>query len=426
VKSGEHLLELINEILEMSKIETGSVYLCEEDFNLHQLLDLLESMYAFRAREKGLVLRFESSPRIPRFIRSDEMKFRQVFLNLLGNAIKFTSQGHVIVRLGYSETDTRLSVEIEDSGAGIAHEEMQMLFQPFAQTASGRQHTEGTGLGLPISRKYVELMGGEIRVESQPGKGSIFRFHIRAEKAESEKIREKMPERRVIGLESGQPVYRIVLAEDDEDNRNLLSSLLRKVGFEVSEAINGQEAIELWKSVSPNLILMDMRMPEIDGYEAVRIIRQAQSGKGTKAQSDDNTSVPLCLCPSVPIIAVTAYAFEEDRKAIMAAGCDDFIRKPFDETELFQKIAVYLGVRYVYEEISVREKSVPTELKPDDLADLSREWLAELRYMAMRGKSEHLLELIARIRTDHAVIADGLSALVRTYQFKKIADMIPE
>ena len=419
VKSGEHLLELINEVLEMSKIETGSIRLSEDEFDLHQLLDLLESMYAFRAKEKGIVLCFESVSEIPRFIRADEMKFRQVFLNLLSNAIKFTSQGHVIVRVGYSEENSRLSVEVEDTGAGIAHEEMYLLFQPFGQTESGRQNPEGTGLGLPISKRYVELMGGEIFAESQPGKGSIFRFHICAKKAENGKIPEKTRERRVIGLEPGQPFYRLIVAEDNEDSRKLISSLLQTVGFEVFEAKNGQEAIHLWKSVSPHLILMDMRMPVMDGYEAVRIIRSGVWGQGSEESPHPS---PLTSHP-VPIIAVTAYAFEEDRKAVMAAGCNDFIRKPFKETELFEKIAFHLGIRYRYEEIPLQEKTVRTELKPGDLAELPAEWLAVLHDAAKRGKSERILELTAQIRNEHSLIADALTDMVQRWQFKKIADL---
>ncbi len=410
VKNSEHLLELINEVLEMSKIDTGTIRLSEEEFNLLQLLDLVESMYAFRAREKGIALRFELSPGIPRFIRADEMKFRQVLLNLLSNAVRFTSQGHVIVRLGYSETDSRLSVEVEDTGPGIASEEMHLLFQPFGQTETGRKNSDGTGLGLSISKKYAELMGGSISAESQPGKGSIFRFHIRAQKAENGKILKKKPERRVIGLEPGQPACRILIAEDNEDNRNLLRSLLQGVGFEVCEAKNGQEAVALWKSLSPHLILMDMRMPEMDGYEAVKTIRNSEPG------------IPDA---EVPVIAVTAYAFEEDRKAVMAAGCSDFIRKPFKETELFEKIAFYLGVRYIYEELPVQKKPYRPELKPDDLADLPARWLAELRHAAMQGNAKGVLKLASQIRKNYAAAADGLTGLVQEWQFKKIADLIP-
>jgi len=412
IKSGEHLLELINEVLEMSKIETGSVYLCEEDFNLHQLLDLLESMYAFRAKEKGIELRFEKDSEIPRFVHGDEKKFRQVFLNLLSNAIKFTSQGHVTVRIGYSEKDSRLSVAVEDTGAGIAPEEMHLLFEPFGQTQSGRQQIEGTGLGLPISRKYAELMHGEISAESQAGKGSVFRFRIRAVRAEKAKSAEKKHKGRVISLAPEQPVYRILVAEDNPDSRMLMRSLLQKTGFETIEAVNGREAVEMWKTLAPDLILMDMRMPEMDGYEAVKIIRNHKPGIGKFPD------------PLIPIIAVTAYAFEEDRKAVLAAGCNDFIRKPFDESELFEKIALYLKVGYIYGEMPAEKKPVRTELKPGDLADLPAELLAELRHAALRGKSERLLELTEQIRADHCATADGLIQLVQTYQFKKIADLV--
>jgi PAS domain S-box-containing protein len=422
VKSSEHLLELINEVLEMSKIESGSIRLSEDEFDLHQLLDLLESMYAFRAKEKGIALGFESVSEIPRFIRADEMKFRQVFLNLLSNAIKFTSQGHVIVRIGYSEEDSRLSVEIEDTGAGIGPEEMYLLFQPFGQTESGRHNSEGTGLGLPISKRYAELMGGEISAESSPGKGSIFRFHILAKKAENGKFSGKTRERRVIGLESGQPLCRLIVAEDNEDSRKFISSLLQTVGFEVFEAENGQEAIHLWKSVSPHLILMDMRMPGIDGYEATKKIRSGVWGQGSEESPHPS---PLTSHP-VPIIAVTAYAFEEDRKAVMAIGCNDFIRKPFKETELFEKIAFYLGIRYRYEELPLREKPVRKELKPGDLAELPAEWLAGLHDAAKRGKSERLLELTAQIRNEHSELADTLDDMVQHWQFKRIADLSGE
>ncbi|MEZ4527534.1 MAG: PAS domain S-box protein [Desulfobacterales bacterium] len=410
VKSGEHLLELINDVLEMSKIDTGSLRLAEEEFNLLQLLDLLESMYAFRAQEKGIELRFEFGPEVPRFIRADEMKFRQVVLNLMGNAIKFTSQGHVTVRIEYAEEDSRLSVSVEDTGSGIAPEEMPLLFQPFGQTQSGRKSREGTGLGLAISKKYVELMDGSISAESVPGKGSIFRFHIRAQKAENGRMLKKKPERRVIGLEPGQPVCRILLAEDNADNRNLLSGLLQAVGFEVCTAENGQEAVALWKTISPHLILMDMRMPVMDGYEAAKRIRSRE------AEISD---------AKIPIIAVTAYAFAEDRKAVLSAGCSDFIRKPFRESEVFEKIAFYLGIRYRYEQMPVQKISVRKELKSHDLEDLSSHWRAEMRHAAMTGDAAYLLELAQQIRTDHPAVAEYLIHLVQAWQFKKIADLIP-
>ncbi|MBF0118591.1 MAG: transporter substrate-binding domain-containing protein [Desulfobacterales bacterium] len=424
VKSSEHLLELINEVIEMSKIDIGSLELSEHDFNLHQLLHIIEGMYKIRAMEKGINLIFVKANDVPTFIHGDEMKFRQVLLNVLGNAVKFTCQGHVILRIGYSEKDSRLLVEIEDTGPGIAPEEKDFIFKPFHQTKSSKISLEGTGLGLPISKKYIELMGGEINVESQHGKGSIFRFYIKVNKIDKEQVLEKSTERRVIGLEPGQTLYRIMVVEDNKDNLNFISNLLQTIGFQVFEANNGKEAINLWKTVPPHMILMDIQMPDMDGYEAIRIIRNSElkNRKDSAPINDFQTMIPDS---KIPIIAVTAYAFEEDRKALMAIGCNDFIRKPFKETELFEKIGFYLGIRYIYEEISVKEKSDLIKLKSLDLSDFSYEWLKEMRYSAMRGKSERLFELIGQIRKNHSIIADKLIDMVKHWQFKKIADLIP-
>ncbi|MBF0353260.1 MAG: PAS domain S-box protein [SAR324 cluster bacterium] len=425
LKSGEHLLTLINEVLEMAKIETGSIGLVEEDFNPQQLLDFLESMYAFRARGKGIELRFEFISEVPLFIHADEQKFRQVVLNLLSNAIKFTSKGHVLVRIGYSMADSRLEVAVEDTGEGIAPEEMALLFQPFRQTQSGKQkYHEGTGLGLTIVKHYVELMGGNISVESKPGEGSVFRFYIPARPVENGRVLKKIPENRVIGLEPGQPRYRILIVEDQEDNRTLLGGLLRTVGFEVYEAKNGLEAVELWNTTALHLILMDMRMPEMDGYEATKRIRQQQS----ETRNDVEPSTLRNHQPAfseIPIIAVTAYALKEDQEAVLTVGCNDSIRKPFNETELFEKIALFLGVRYLYEEIiPVEEKTMPRELTSGDLENLNTEWLDKLRFAAMTGESELLLELILLIRSVHPPLAETLTTLVQSYQFKKIVDWI--
>lgn len=407
VKSGEHLLAMINDVLEISKIESGNIRPARETVNLHLLLDLIKNMYSFRANEKGIDLHFEMLSEIPPFIRTDEKKLRQIILNLLSNALKFTKEGHIYLHIAYDEKKSRLSVAVEDSGAGIAADEMQYLFQPFSQTESGRQHTEGTGLGLSISRKYAQLMGGDITAESRPGKGSIFRFHIRAEKGENEMIPEKLPEKQILGLAPGQPLYRILIAEDNEDSRIMVCSLLEKTGFEVYAAENGEEALAVWEKASPDLLLTDLRMPVMDGSELIRRIRNSGQEKA-----------------DIPIIAVTAHAFEEERKAFLGKGCDDFIPKPFPEKELFEKIAFYLGVRYIYKEVSVHGKRAVRELHAEELEKLPSRWLADFHYGAVRGKSRDLLEKIRQIQKKHPRTAEGLTALIQAYQFKKIADLI--
>jgi signal transduction histidine kinase/CheY-like chemotaxis protein len=312
-RSGEHLLELINEILSMAKIEAGQVTLNENCFDLYRLLDSIEDMLRLKANSKGLELIFERSLDLPQYIRTDESKLRQVLINLVENAIKFTQTGSVTLRvrggdgspyppiLPSSSAQSRITFEVEDTGPGIASDELCTLFNPFVQTQIGRQSMEGTGLGLAISRQFVRMMGGEITVSTQLGRGTIFTFDIQvdlATKADEEAIAIR---RRIIGLEPNQPTYRILVVEDALENRQLLLKLLKPLGFEVREAANGQEAIALWESWSPHLIFMDILMPVIDGYEATQQIKRTPNGHNTV------------------IIALTASAFEEQREDILRA-----------------------------------------------------------------------------------------------------------
>jgi PAS domain S-box-containing protein len=273
-RSGEHLLALINEVLEMSKIEAGRVTLEENSFDLYRLLDGLEEMFRLRARDKGLALSFERAENVPQYVRTDEGKLRQVLSNLLGNAVKFTQEGGVALRVGTKDEGRRtkdqppsvvrrssLVFEVEDTGPGMAPEELAVVFDPFVQATSGQQPQEGTGLGLSISQQYVRLMGGDITVSSEVGRGSLFQFDVQAGLADAAEVQAAQPRRRVLGLEPNQPIYRLLVAEDKETNRQLLVKLLEPLGFEVQEAVNGQEAIEVWERWEPHLIWMDMRMP---------------------------------------------------------------------------------------------------------------------------------------------------------------------
>jgi two-component system sensor histidine kinase/response regulator len=340
--SGEHLLALINDILEMSKIEAGRVTLNENEFDLYRLLNSLEEMLQLKAQFKGLHLVFELSPQLPRCIRTDESKLRQVLINLLGNGIKFTQQGSVTLRvkvvndveLSADSQNSTLLFEIEDTGPGIDPNEFDKLFTPFGQTATGIQASQGTGLGLCISQKFIQIMGGEISVNSTLGVGTKFTFTIPvllATKMQANTL--ESINQKAISLAPDEPAYRILIVEDKESNRQLLVELLSNLGFQVQEATNGQEALYIWETWQPQLILMDMRMPVMDGYEATRQI---------KAQETD--SYPT-------IIALTANVFEEERQKILSAGCDDVVRKPFQQEELLTKISQYLGVRYIYQEL---------------------------------------------------------------------------
>ncbi|NJO20416.1 MAG: PAS domain-containing protein, partial [Spirulinaceae cyanobacterium RM2_2_10] len=269
IRSGEHLLDLINDVLEMSKIEAGILTLNTSDFDLLALLDSIAAMLQLRAESKGLQLQFDLDAQLPRYIRADQSKLRQVLINLLGNALKFTSEGHVMLTatatVAADNPSAQLNFSIADTGPGIAAYEIPTLFDAFVQTEAGRNSQQGTGLGLPISRKFVQLMGGDITVESVVGQGTTFDFSVRVVCAEGAAGDRRQPTRKVLGLVPGQPTYRILAVDDKWENRQLLVKLLSPLGLEVREAADGQEAIALWESWEPHLIWMDMRMPVLDG-----------------------------------------------------------------------------------------------------------------------------------------------------------------
>ncbi len=409
-RSGEHLLTLINDVLQMSKIEAGRTALYEQGFDLHRLLEATEDMFRLRAAKKDLQLIFDRAPDVPQYVTTDESKLRQVLMNLVSNAIKFTAEGGVTVRVGYS--DERLLFEVEDTGVGIPQEELDSLFDPFVQTASGKQSEEGTGLGLAISQQFIHLMDGKINVASEPGHGSLFRFDVRVKPASAEDVEEERAQRQVIGLAPDQPTYRILVAEDRDANRELLIKLLEPLGFEIRGVTNGQEAIEMWKSWYPHLILMDMRMPVMDGYEATRRIKDTTKGQATV------------------IVALTASAFDEDRAVILSGGCDDFVRKPFRQEELFEVFHKHLGVKFIYEkELDGTDGAdvIPTDqLSATHLSVLKLEQRKALHEAAMQADAERIKALTASFQDDHPEIVHALRALVHNFRFDVIMEVSAE
>ncbi|MBN1123095.1 MAG: response regulator [Anaerolineae bacterium] len=329
-RSGKHLLTLIENVLDLAKIEAGRTTLRPTEFDLFALLDDLEDMFLLTTQSKGLRLKFDNEQGLPKQVRADVFKLRQVLINLLGNAVKFTEEGSITLRVRTSEK-TKLHFEVEDTGPGMAQDELETIFEPFVQSAAGQQAQAGAGLGLAISQKFIQLMGGEISVQSQPGKGTTFAFDIPVETvmaAAPQEQEDRFPD--VVGLEPGQPSYRLLIVDDMPDTRRIIMELLTPLGFEVREAENGQEAIELFEEWKPDLIWMDIRMPEMDGLEATRRIKATQAGSTT------------------PIIAVTASVFDEDHAQILESGCDDFLRKPFSSTDIYDKLVKHLGVRFTY------------------------------------------------------------------------------
>ncbi|NJO80423.1 MAG: response regulator [Cyanobacteria bacterium RM1_2_2] len=319
--------------------------------------------------------------------------------------------------------------EVQDTGLGIDSAEFDTLFEPFVQTESGRKSQEGTGLGLPISRQFVQLMGGDLTLESEVDRGSTFRFNILIQPVDSVTLGAEQFNRRVIGLAPGRPTHRILVVEDNWANRQLLVDLLELVGFEVQAAENGQAAITLWRNWSPHLIWMDIRMPVMDGYEATRQIRAEIAAQNVNQASDHNSEASSGS--KTVIIALTASAFEEDRVAILSAGCDDFVRKPVSESSLMEKIADYLGVQYIYEEHPTPYTSYQQMPKPscherptfDSLTVMPSDWIAQLHRAAQIADEELLLQLIEQIPPIHTQLASILRNLVHNFCLEEILEM---
>ena len=415
-RSGEHLLQLINDVLSMSKIEAGQVILHENSFNFYRLLDGLEELLQLKATSKGLLVSFERTDEVPQYVKTDESKLRQVLINLLDNAIKFTSIGSVNFRvLLVTEhlsltTDKRqmtIRFEVEDTGIGIAPTELDKLFKPFTQTETGLKSGVGTGLGLSISKKFVQLMGGDVVVSSMPGQGSKFAFDIEVTLVEEIPIETTQSiGKKVIGLAPDQPRYRILIAEDKLTNRLLLVKLLSSVGFEVLSAENGQETVAMWESWEPHLIWMDMQMPVMNGYEATKKIKASLKGQATV------------------IIALTASVFEEQRHVILSAGCDDFVHKPFRAEHLLAKMSEYLGVRYLYEEKDEQQNSSSSFiLDPSSLQVMPTEWVEQLHHAAAQGSDLLIYQLLTQIPEENAPLAVALTDLVDNFRFERVTEL---
>ena len=394
-RSGEHLLDLINELLDMAKIEAGTVAIENDSVDLHNLVVEILDLMKVRADEKLLNLSLEQSPELPRFVRADPAKLRQILTNLVANAIKFTNQGGVTVYL-HAESSPRLSLQVEvaDTGVGIPIEDQERIFGAFVQL--GNSPIGGTGLGLAITRQYVRLMGGTITVESAPGSGSRFRVILPVEIAEPVPEPAARPEtERVIGLATGQCAWRVLVVEDQEDNRALLQRLLADVGFQVRVAADGAEAIEAFPTWRPHFIWMDWRMPGMDGGQATACIRGMEGGREVK------------------IAAVTASVFPEERAAILASGVDDLVRKPFRRKEIFECMARLLGVRYVHGKTpQPSSRTTPVALKSEALRVLPEPLRKELADAVISLDIEHIEQVIHRLSELDAVLGATLEALV--------------
>jgi PAS domain S-box-containing protein len=414
-RSGEHLLGLITDVLDMSKIEAGRVELNPTTFSLVRLLSDLEAMFRLRAGVNGL--RFEMSldgEAVP-YVVTDEGKVRQVLINLLGNAVKFTQVGQIKLLATLEQRDADqlwLSARVEDTGVGIADEDQKKLFESFSQARSGVGSLQGTGLGLAISRKYARLMGGDITVTSNPGSGSVFRFEVPIGRGEAGVALKRVAPRRVIAIRAAQEAPKILVADDHFENRDWLTKLLSSVGFSVRGADNGETAIRIWEEWNPGLILMDVHMPIMDGLEATRKIKADLRGKETA------------------IVVLTASAMDSDRRAVARCGADGFVAKPCHEDDLLEKMRTLLRIAYDYEETSMtHEQSAAGApvLNSERLRLLPRELIEEIRNATLTGNKKLLDELILKVPgAGDAESAQGLQELADRYEYDALTQLLEE
>ncbi|MET0122397.1 MAG: two-component regulator propeller domain-containing protein [Candidatus Thiodiazotropha sp. 6PLUC9] len=409
-RSGEHLLNLINNVLDISKIESGRVELEESFIDLVRLLEEIKSLMDVRAHEKGLNFVVDHSPDLPRHLNADGGKLQQVLLNLIENAIKYTSSGSVTLRAMVAETSDsepiRLRFEVEDTGSGIREEDRERIFSPFEQLEDRAPSEAGTGLGLAIGKQYVELMGGTIGISSKWGTGSIFYFDIPVTIVAPEAGTLEPKHGRVIGIEDGQPRQRLLIVEDQRENRLLLHKLLGPLGFDLQEAVNGEEAVEHFTKWHPDLIFMDIRMPIMDGLEATRRIKATEQGAKTR------------------IVALTAHALEEERRKILTAGCDDFLRKPYKDTDIFDALTKHLGTRFIYEQNTHPTEDVAPPLTAASLAGISAGLRNDLEEALVSLDAVALKRSITAIREHDPSLADALAVVAKELQYSRILELI--
>lgn len=408
-RSGEYLLLLINQVLDLSKIEAGRVSLTEIDFNLPYLLSDMQNMFAVQAQQNGVGFVVDCADDLPDEITADETKLRQILINVLGNAFKFTKQGSVILHV--SKNGEYLRFDVEDRGPGIADDEIEKVFEVFEQARAGRESGMGTGLGLPLSRQFVRLMGGDMSVANiggKPGQGAIFTFTITAKTAVSKQKRPPSTTQRVIGLENGQPDYRVLIVDDSHESRQFLSELLKPLGFNIRMAINGREAVEISKEWQPHFIWMDIYMPVMDGFEATR-----------KIQEDVNNE-PI-------IVAITASAFFEERERVFAAGFNDFIHIPAQPTDILDSMRQHLGLRYKYMDIEHNhvdhEDSTSSTLH---LLDVPAELIEQLKSATIRADMARVDNIIISIEAYDVLLADTLRELADEYAYDKIITLLAD
>jgi signal transduction histidine kinase/DNA-binding response OmpR family regulator len=420
-RSGERLLAIINDVVDLAKIETNRLSLEDNSVDLHAWLDNIEQSFKSQAHDQGWEFSVIRQQDLPQWICIDERRLRQILRNLVNYCLKSTPTNDVSLKVSCSNsrqktiaTDRqnfnkkyRIVFEVENAYLSFTPQELATLFDPLVTVREDLKSTEGSSLNLPIGRKLAQLMGGDITVSNNPlsESGIIFTLEIQTESVVAQKLQIQSTLRRVIGLESDQIEYRILIVDDSKTNRAIMKRFLEPVGFIVQEAVNGQEAIDVWLRWQPHMIWMDLRMPVMNGCEATRRIKSYPQSMYT------------------PIVALSASTLEEDKSLFKAAGCDDFVGKPFSENVIFDKIAQHLGIRYVYESIA------PTttdnfKLTAETLNIMPGEWLNNLEQAAIVLDRDLLTQLLQKIPPEHNSLKNSLQKQVNDFDFDNIISLV--
>jgi predicted ATPase/signal transduction histidine kinase/tRNA A-37 threonylcarbamoyl transferase component Bud32/ActR/RegA family two-component response regulator len=391
--SGNHLLTLINDILDLSKIEARKLELYPENITCQNFIDSITGIMRMRAEQKDICFVYETVGDLPLGIEIDEKRLRQVLINLLGNAIKFTDKGQVTLRISAIQNDV-FRFEVEDTGVGMTDEDLQKIFKPFEQVGDSQRRAEGTGLGLAISRQLIELMGSVCKVKSEFGKGSTFYFDLALKAVE---VEDKI-EQRNINAYKGETQTALIV-DDYAENRLILRQMLENIGFKVIEADNAKQGIE--QACKANIIFMDLMMPVMNGFEAVEIIR-----KNVK---------------ELPIIAISASVFETDKQKSLQAGCNAFLPKPIEEQQLFNTLIEHLNVDWIYEEEQVIETKADETLIPPPAEELEK-----LYELAMMGDMREIKEFAMQLDEEYVVFANKVIELANGFEDEMILALVEE
>jgi PAS domain S-box-containing protein len=426
-QSGKHLLTLINDILDVVEIEAGKIELLPAIIHLPSFLEHIASIIHAQATTKNLTFTFEATDTLPTWVKADETRLRQVLLNLLDNAVKFTEQGEVVLSVGAGEYgrdapphphNYTLRFSLRDTGIGIPPDQLERVFQPFEQAEDVTQWAKGAGLGLPISRQLIRLMGGELHVESKEGQGSCFWFEVALPEMEVAAEDTQFMGGIITGYKGPRRV--VLVADDVLSNRALLIDLLQPLGFDVVEAADGEQAIHLAQELRPDLILMDRWMPVLDGFEATQQIRQIPALK------------------DIPIIAISASVSAEDRVQSQEAGIDAFLPKPVNCPSLAALLEKHLGLEWEYEteDEGGRVQAYPEQSRRDESQLLSpelvpplKEELVILQDLALRGNMSGIRERSAHIETlgeQYVPFARKLAKLAKGFEERQLLILIKQ